>query len=134
VIPTHAPGATPLDPAEAAGLLPTSIATQEELNAFEQANILDAEAWALRRKRREVLTETFTRDLHRRMFSQVWSWAGHYRTSDKNLGIAWPQIPVIFSWGRTTLAAPGAAREQYIAALKAADRRDFAPLIAFVRS
>ena len=83
---THAPGATPLDAEEIAALVPTSISTQEELNAFEQANILDAERWALARKRADVLGEKFIRDLHRRMFKQVWKWAGRYRKSDKNIG------------------------------------------------
>lgn len=31
---TYPPGATPLDPDETAGLLPTSISTQAELNEF----------------------------------------------------------------------------------------------------
>ena len=35
-------GATPLDPDEAAGLIPGHITTQSELNAWEQANILQA--------------------------------------------------------------------------------------------
>lgn len=52
---THPPGATPLDADEMAALVPTSISTQEELNAFEQANILDAELWALGRKRADVI-------------------------------------------------------------------------------
>lgn len=40
----------------------------------------------------------------------------------------------LFSWGATTLTAPGQAREQYISALKAADERDLRPLITFVRA
>jgi Fic-DOC domain mobile mystery protein B len=90
---TYPPGATPLDPDEMAGLLPTSIATQGELDAFEQANIADAEGWALRRKHKDVLSEPFVRALHRRMLAQVWRWAGSYRTSDKNIGVPWQQIP-----------------------------------------
>ena len=89
-----APGATPLDPDEAAGLRPTSIATRGELDAFEQANILDAEQWASKRKHNDILSDEFIRELHRRMFDQVWSWAGKYRTSDKNIGVPWPQVPV----------------------------------------
>jgi len=27
------------------------------------------------------------------MFNQVWRWAGRYRTTDKNLGRPWPQVP-----------------------------------------
>ena len=86
-------GATPLDPDEAKELIPTSISTQDELNAFEQVNILDAERWALARPRKAVLEEGFIRNLHRRMFDQVWKWAGRYRRSDKNIGVPWPQIP-----------------------------------------
>ncbi len=36
----------------------------------------------------------FVRDLHRRMFGEVWRWAGKFRTSERNLGIAPSQIPV----------------------------------------
>jgi Fic-DOC domain mobile mystery protein B len=39
-----------------------------------------------------------------------------------------------FSWGSENLADPGVTRRQYIEALRAADRRDFGPLLAFARS
>lgn len=39
-----------------------------------------------------------------------------------------------FTWGRGDLEHAGEARERYLAALRAADARDFAPLLAFVRS
>ena len=39
-----------------------------------------------------------------------------------------------FSWGRESLRDPGAARQQYVAALRAADNHDIAPLLAFARS
>jgi Fic-DOC domain mobile mystery protein B len=90
----HAPGATPLDPDEVVALIPSSVATQAELNDFEQANILEAERWALSRRRRACLTDAFMRGLHRRMFGQVWRWAGRYRRSDKNIGVPWPQVAV----------------------------------------
>ena len=85
-------GATPIDPNEAGGLLPGHISTREQLNEWEQANILDAARWALRTKRR-ALDELTVRELHRRMFDQTWDWAGRYRTSDKNVGVHWPRIP-----------------------------------------
>lgn len=91
----HAPGATPLDRDEAAGLIPSSIATQGELNAFEQANIADAEQWALSRVvRLDLFSDRFVRELHRRMLRDVWRWAGRYRRSDKNIGVAWSEVPV----------------------------------------
>ena len=86
-------GATPLDPDEAQDLLPSHIRTRGELNVWEQENILVAAAW-VQRTRPEVLDEATITDLHRRMFSETWRWAGRYRTSDKTIGIHWPQIPV----------------------------------------
>lgn len=39
-----------------------------------------------------------------------------------------------FSWGRGDLVHAGAARDRYLAALRAADRGDIGPLLEFVRS
>ncbi len=39
-----------------------------------------------------------------------------------------------FTWGRTNLVKPSDTRNQYIAALRAADAGDFGPLLAFARS
>jgi len=39
-----------------------------------------------------------------------------------------------FTWGSANLVEPAATRGQYVAALRAADRHDLAPLLAFVRS
>jgi Fic-DOC domain mobile mystery protein B len=39
-----------------------------------------------------------------------------------------------FSWGRESLRDPGAARERYIEALRAADNHDIGPLLAFARA
>lgn len=87
-------GATPLDPDEAQGLLPTHITTQGELNVWEQTNILQGELWAARQSKRELLDEAFIRELHRRMFDQTWRWAGTFRSSDKNIGVDWLHIAV----------------------------------------
>lgn len=89
----YPPGATPLNPNEIAGLRLSYISTQKELNAAEQDNILKGETWAFSRKRKDFLSEKFLRDLHKKMFGHVWSWAGTYRTSDKSLGVAWFKIP-----------------------------------------
>jgi Fic-DOC domain mobile mystery protein B len=79
--------ATPITPEERNGLLPTNIISRSELNELEQQNILDADQWAFDRKR-AILDEAFLRGLHRRMFDRVWKWAGDFRTSERNLGIA----------------------------------------------
>lgn len=86
--PGQPPGATPLDPDEAAALLPASLTTQEMLNNWEAENILEAESWLATRARVDVLDERFIRALHARMFGRTWRWAGTFRTSGKNIGIA----------------------------------------------
>jgi Fic-DOC domain mobile mystery protein B len=184
--------ATPLSPEEREGLIPSYITLRSELNAAEQDNILEAETWAFRR-RRKVLYETFLDNLHRRMFGHVWRWAGEYRRSDKNIGVEWHRIPMElrhlledgrfwvqkesfepdeiaarfhhklvwihcypngngrhgrlatdlllvsmgrtrFSWGSTNLVDANETRLRYVAALRAADGHDYAPLMKFVRS
>src|SRR5450631_3728176 len=72
-------------------LIPAQIAYRRELNEAEQENILLAQAWALAR-RRDLLNEKFVKDLHRRMFNDVWRWAGKFRTSPRNIGIDYWEI------------------------------------------
>lgn len=74
-------------PTETLDLIPSHIAYRSELNAAEQENIERAQTWALAR-RRDVLSEKFLQDLHRRMLGDVWRWAGRFRASERNLGIA----------------------------------------------
>ncbi|HEX4117692.1 MAG TPA: mobile mystery protein B [Rhizomicrobium sp.] len=184
---------TPLDPQEREGLIPTYITTREQLNEAEAKNILAAISWAFMRKR-DMTDEAFLRGLHRRMLNRVWRWAGKYRKTERNLGVAPHRIPVElralldtmgywlahetyppdelavrfhhglvvihpfangngrwsrlaadilvvrlgcerFSWGSgVDLRSPGADRDSYIGALRAADDHDFGPLIAFARS
>jgi Fic-DOC domain mobile mystery protein B len=86
------PGQTPLNTEEAKGLIPSWIATREDLNQVEQENIVRGRLWARRRRLAadEILDESFVRQLHKRMFSDVWRWAGTYRQSEKNIGVeAW---------------------------------------------
>ena len=85
--------ATPLTPEEMRDLIPAHIAYRRELNEAEQENIVLAQAWALSR-RRDPLSEKFVKDLHRRMLGDVWQWAGKFRTSARNIGIDYWQIPV----------------------------------------
>ena len=185
--------ATPLDAEEREGLLQSWVTTRADLNEAEQANIDTAVAWAQRRRETDILAEGFVFDLHRRMFGQVWSWAGSTRRTGKTIGIDAAQIhvqlggllrdvrywtdyrsftpdeiavrlhhglvaihpfpngngrharlmadlliagmgAVPFSWGGGTLRDIGALRADYVAALRAADGHDFAPLLAFARS
>jgi Fic-DOC domain mobile mystery protein B len=186
---------TPLSPDEQVDIIP-NLATREELNEWERDNILRARQWALASRqlaRSNPASEEYVRELHRRMFDQTWKWAGHYRKTEKNLGVPVHQIleklgqllgnaaywlenntyavdecavrfhyelvlihafpngngrharliadvvavknacPV-FSWGSRDFLAPGEARDAYLRALRAADHRDFEPLLRFARS
>jgi Fic-DOC domain mobile mystery protein B len=83
----YPPGATPIDPNDVDGLIPDYITTQAELNALERENIMEATDWAESRQHSDILTATFTLDVHKRMLNRVWRWAGKQRTSNKNLGV-----------------------------------------------
>ena len=85
-------GRTELTEEEREGLIPSYITLRSELNEAEQANILEAEEWAFARKR-GLLEEGFLNNLHKRMYGNVWRWAGRYRTSGKNIGIDAYRIP-----------------------------------------
>ena len=185
-------GNTGLTSEESEGLVPSYITTRAELNEAEQANILEGREWVFSRKR-DVLDETFLKNLHTRMYGNVWAWAGQYRNSGKNVGVEAHQITTElrqllddvrywiehdtypadeiaarfhhrltyihcypngngrharmatdllltslgerpFSWGSANLVDAGKTRERYIAALRAADKHDFGPLLEFVRA
>lgn len=87
-------GATPLDPNEVEGLIPTHITKREELDRWEQENINEALAWVEERKPKDILNERFTKLLHKKMFCNVWKWAGTFRKCDRNIGGSWYNIPV----------------------------------------
>ena len=184
--------ATPLTPDEREGLIPAYITLRRELNEAEQVGIEEADRWAFGR-RRDVLDERFLKSLHKRMFGDVWRWAGTYRTTARNIGVdayrigvdlhqllddvrywidhqTYPphEIAVRFhhrlvaihpfpngngrharlaadllavqlgqprlSWGSASLVEPKETRRAYVAALRAADQHDIAPLLTFARS
>ena len=82
-------GQTPLNEEEKEGLRIPSITTREELDEFEQLNIEKAIQWTFGKKFKaeQLFSEKFIKDLHRRMYGEVWKWAGTFRTSEKNIGI-----------------------------------------------
>jgi Fic-DOC domain mobile mystery protein B len=51
--------------------------------------------WTLGRsfKPEVIFTEEFIRMVHKRMYGDVWGWAGEFRKSNKNIGIDKWQIP-----------------------------------------
>ena len=82
-------GQTPLDEEEKEGLLIPTIATRGELDEFEQQNIEQAVQWTLVRsfKPDTMFTEEFVRMVHKRMYADVWAWAGEFRKTNKNIGV-----------------------------------------------
>jgi Fic-DOC domain mobile mystery protein B len=80
---------TPLTPEERRDLIPSYVTLRSELNEVEALGVARGEVWALSRKR-DALSESFLRQLHRRMFGDVWRWAGRYRDSERSIGVpAW---------------------------------------------
>lgn len=87
-------GQTPLSEEEKEGLLIKTITTHGELDEYEQLNIEKAIQWIMRQKlkKENILTEEFIKNLHKRMLGDVWSWAGEFRRSEKNIGVSWIKI------------------------------------------
>lgn len=78
---------TPLEPEEREGLKQSWITTRADLNMAEQANIDQARAWLMRRRGKGIINDRFSRQLHQKMFGDVWEWAGQYRRTERNIGI-----------------------------------------------
>jgi Fic-DOC domain mobile mystery protein B len=84
------PDATPLDPSLRGDLIQTWVTTRADLNEAEQENIVRGAVWARRRRggAEALLKEDFSKTLHKRMFGEVWKWAGKYRQNELNVGIS----------------------------------------------
>lgn len=90
----YLPGATPLDPEEIEGLKMRQITTRNELDRWEQENIQETYAWLERKRKKDILTEEFICILHAKMFGKVSNWAGKFRKSYKNIGVAFTQVRI----------------------------------------
>lgn len=186
-------GTTPLDVDELEGLKFAHIQTRDELNQVEQANIQEGFKWLAKQgKQTDFLSRDFIITLHQKLFGQVWSWAGTFRTTEKNIGIDpigissalqnliddtnywikhatysseefaarfhhrlvsihpfpngngrfarimtdvvlanYLNVPVI-NWGANALLSDNQHRENYIQALRMADKHDYIELIQFM--
>jgi Fic-DOC domain mobile mystery protein B len=80
-------GQTLLDPDDRVGLRQTWISTRADLNVAEQANIRRALTRIGRPSAATILDDLWLKDLHQRMFGEVWDWAGRYRRTLTNLGV-----------------------------------------------
>ena len=189
-------GQTPLEEEEKEGLKIKSITTQGELDEFEQLNIEKAVEWTIHSKFKleKILAEKFVKVLHKKMYGDVWKWAGEFRKTEKNIGIPWTQIGIelkillddtkywidnntfppeeiairfkhrivsihcfpngngrhsrimadiimesifgneIFSWHQSNMVKANETRNQYIKALREADKGNFKQLIEFAKN
>ena len=187
-------GATPLDPDDAATLIPSHLTNREQLNDWEMLNVREGEDWAFAKRHENILSIDFMQKLHKRMFGDTWGWAGKIRTKETHpVGIAPENIEVEikklcddvktqleyksspideiaarfhhrltwihpfpngngrfsrtmadlllvqngaerFTWGAGNLVETGDVRRRYIESLHAADEKDSALLLNFVRS
>ena len=132
-------GATPLTDEDLEGLVPTDVATRGDLDRAELENIVEARTWAAGRtwKPDTVLDSHTLADLHRRMFGQVWRWAGKWRNRETSIGIA-PELmrslgQPVFTWSQRPGVPPD--RKRYREALQAMDRdrEDVTRLLKFAR-
>ena len=85
--PQYIDGQTPLDPEDLEGIKHPHVMTRGELDQLEQANIEEGLRWLARQRSSDLLSDDFARKLHRKLFGEVWSWAGTYRQTEKNIGI-----------------------------------------------
>jgi Fic-DOC domain mobile mystery protein B len=84
-------GATPLEEEDLEGLIPDFVATRADLNQVEFENIVAALPWAQRQAHflgvEGILDYGLMLALHRRMFGDVWTWAGTQRQRVTNIGV-----------------------------------------------
>ncbi len=85
---------TLLDYGELQELLLTHISTRGELNFWEAENIKDAMLWGSKLKTKDILNTKFICTLHKKMFSNVWAWAGKFRKTNKNIGLPFHLVEV----------------------------------------
>ncbi len=102
-------GETPLDPEEVGALtaqareLLGDDPTKADLYEAEQAVLVDVSEHLLdvvadgALGLDEILSDRFLRDLHLRLYGDIWTWAGRFRTRELNIGIAPEQIAMALS-------------------------------------
>lgn len=88
-------GSTPVDAEQLKGIKFPHVKTQGEIDELEDLNIQKGIDWLHRQKGKEYLTSAFLCKLHKKLFGDVWKWAGTYRKVDVNLSKITPfQIPM----------------------------------------
>ena len=88
----YSDGATPLDPDEIEGLIPSHIVNRGQLDELEQQNIVAAQIWLSTSRIPKINDHNNLRTLHQKMLGNVWRWAGTFRMTAKNIGVEAYQI------------------------------------------
>lgn len=78
-------GSTPLDHDQIIGIRLSHLTTMGELDEVEDLNIQKGLEWLHRQKTDDYLSITFLCKLHEKLFSDVWKWAGKFRTAEVNI-------------------------------------------------
>lgn len=78
---------TPLTEEEKQQLNAKWITTRSELNELETKGLASAEIW-LSKNKKDIYNEIFLKQLHKKMFGNIWKWAGTFRTTERNIGVA----------------------------------------------
>ena len=114
-------GATPLD--DISGLLRDDVTTRGQLDEAESLNIVSAVEWLERGRFPDVFTVKFYRQLHSRMYNDVWSWAGMLRSETgarPNIGVPPESVPQEL----------GRVAKEYHGEWESRDNESLLPLIA----
>jgi len=92
-------GHTVLSALERKGIKLSHLTNMAELDEAEQVNINQGLLWLEGQKGNSYLHETFMLKLHKKLFGEVWKWAGAYRKSEKNIGVeAWRVPTEVHKW------------------------------------
>ena len=78
-------GSTPLDHDQIIGIKLSHLTTMGELDEVEDLNIQNGLEWLARQKSDDYLSKDFLCKLHEKLFSDVWKWAGKFRTMEVNI-------------------------------------------------
>lgn len=78
-------GSTPLDPGQLKGIKYSHVTTMGELDELEDENIQRGLDWLNRYKKNDYLSTAFLLSFHRKLFGDVWNWAGQFRKVEVNL-------------------------------------------------
>ncbi|MBI3135587.1 MAG: mobile mystery protein B [Bacteroidetes bacterium] len=86
---TYVEGQNQLNEEELNGLKLTELTTYAEICTAEERGIAKTTAWVEKNyfKAEKIFTEAFLKEIHKRMLSEVWLWAGKFRLHNKNLGV-----------------------------------------------